>query len=512
MTNRSVNISYARSLTDIGDLLAYIVEIHGKEIYLRNKELMQLLEDLVYDSNKDLTLYHQAIIDNSVTNRLYFYFVENQNDIRNINKLKRQYNTSDSLFNKTPQIILDNLINAIIDVSTEATESDGRVMDDYGVIYSSDGTKLIEFPEGLKRYHIKEGTQVLCDNSFQNGLRLEELFIPESVKYMESRIFHTCYSLYSIKVSSKNKKFTSIDGLLYSRDLSILIHFPKGKRQTSFEIQSFVTHIGDWAFFNCELLQKIQIPRSVIYIGEFSFLGCYSLNEIDLPHSVKEIGPNAMAYCENLKEIKIPESVTYLGSNAFYSCSNLQSINIPDSVTDIGNSCFSKCSSLGSIKIPNSITILESFLFSDCSNLVSVSIPDSVVEIGSYTFMDCISLRYINIPDSVISIEEQAFSGCSNLISISLPNSITEIKSGTFENCINLKTIQTPDSLKRIYFSVFDNCISLQSIKLPKSITDIGFYPFRSCDSLKIVLIHKSCRNKKNIISQIDPQTIIWYD
>ncbi|MBQ2483962.1 MAG: leucine-rich repeat domain-containing protein, partial [Muribaculaceae bacterium] len=57
-----------------------------------------------------------------------------------------------------------------------------------------------------------------------------------------------------------------------------------------FRIPSSVTHIGNWAFWQCERLTSIELPSSVTHIGDRAFSWCSSLTSIVLPSSVTHIG------------------------------------------------------------------------------------------------------------------------------------------------------------------------------------------------------------------------------
>ena len=100
----------------------------------------------------------------------------------------------------------------------------------------------------------------------------------------------------------------------------------------------------------------VVIETDVTRIGNYAFYQCNNLTSIDISNSVIDIGNYAFWNCNGLVEINIPDSIVSIGDCAFRYCGNLVSINIPDSVVSIGNTSFSDCSSLTSIDIPNSIT------------------------------------------------------------------------------------------------------------------------------------------------------------
>ena len=244
-------------------------------------------------------------------------------------------------------------------LSTEVTQEErwDSVEDEFGVIYSKDGKRLLETPRNLfGHYMIKEGTKVICD-----------------------RAFYWCESL------------------------------------TSINIPDSVTSIGELAFHRCDSLTNINIPDNVTSIGSRAFFWCKSLTCINIPGRVISIGDWAFSGCESLTSINIPDSVTSIGNAAFSGCESLTSINIPDSVTSIEGGAFLGCRSLICINIPDTVTSIGDWAFSSCKSLTNINIPDTVTSIGDWAFSKCESLTNINIPDSVTSIGYKTFSGCENL-------------------------------------------------------------------------------------------------
>ena len=98
-------------------------------------------------------------------------------------------------------------------------------------------------------------------------------------------------------------------------------------------IDSGVTCIGDYAFYDCTNLTGVTIPNSVTSIGEGAFSDCRSLTSVTIPNSVTSIGREAFAVCNGLTSVTIPSSVSNIALGMFRGCSNLTSVTIPDSIT-----------------------------------------------------------------------------------------------------------------------------------------------------------------------------------
>ena len=85
-------------------------------------------------------------------------------------------------------------------LSTEVTEEDlsNAWIDEFGVIYSADGKKLLRVSEDFidcNVYSIRTGTIVICDEAFADCYNLSCLNMPKSIRIIGAGAFDDCYSL-----------------------------------------------------------------------------------------------------------------------------------------------------------------------------------------------------------------------------------------------------------------------------------------------------------------------------
>ena len=238
---------------------------------------------------------------------------------------------------------------------------------------------------------------------------LTSVTIPESVTHIGQGAFSSCRNLVSVYVVSGNPAYSDVDGVLFSRDASVLCCYPAGKEASTYIIPNGVISIDDVAFSGSSNLTSVTIPDSVTSIGDGAFHMCSSLTSITIPDGVTRIGGYTFSMCSNLTSVTIPDGVTSIGDSAFSDCYNLTSVMIPDGVTSIGDSAFSSCWNLTNVTIPDSVTSIGDSAFSSCSSLTSVTIPDGVTRIGDSAFSGCSSLTSVSIPASVTSIGDYAF-------------------------------------------------------------------------------------------------------
>ena len=144
-----------------------------------------------------------------------------------------------------------------------------------------------------------------------------------------------------------------------------------------------VCEIRENAFYKCDTLKKIIIPKTIEKIGHHAFYECTALETAEINGNISQINEGCFYGCESLSDVKLPESLKRIEKYSFYGCENLESIEFPKSLTEIGKYAFANCASL-------SDTILS----------------DNLVEIGNYAFYNCQNLKNINVPDSVISMGE----------------------------------------------------------------------------------------------------------
>ena len=270
-------------------------------------------------------------------------------------------------------------------------------------------SSLIEYSNNVKKIS-------LMDNFKPMGNQLEALFP-----------FYYFSQLEEIIVSDNNQYYTSLDGVLFNKDKTILYCYPMQKTGDYYEIPESVTVIGysDEAMSPFEYvcyLNTVNIPKSTLIVFSHSFVNmqigdgnsitnfivdeenpnyksidgvlfskdskeliAYPSNKRNanyiIPTNVEKIGVAAFSLTRNLRNVTIPEGVDSIDRRAFYGMWNYDGkITIPASVKEIGIDAFGW---LGSHVTPANVidfkngTALKEFpvaAFSYCGE-VTINIP-----------------------------------------------------------------------------------------------------------------------------------------
>ena len=164
----------------------------------------------------------------------------------------------------------------------------------------------------------------------QNDEYLEEIHIGPHVTNIDECAFVYCKNLKGIYVDEANEYYTDVDGVLYTKDMKLLVLFPvahetNGERTKSYAVPEGVERLARNSFYKCDALEEVTLPVTLKEIGNMSFFKCGALKLVDLPESVKTLGSDAFSYCTNMKyAFYIPAGVESIDHHCFYKCDRLE--------------------------------------------------------------------------------------------------------------------------------------------------------------------------------------------
>lgn len=220
-----------------------------------------------------------------------------------------------------------------------------KFAEEYRIEYELIDDEILDDGNGLK-YVIENGTAKIvgCEGNGDvilqdeiNGYKVSaisdmafvgksfwSITIPASITTIGKDAFAYCGWLKEINVSEDNKYYTSVDGVLFSKDNSVLVRYPSGKEQSDYIIPECVRKIEDGAFQGNWYLRNIAISGNITYIGENAF-ETYEPVNVKIQDGVSLLQANSFSNAR-LLSISIPASVEKIEDNAFRQCRRLRHV------------------------------------------------------------------------------------------------------------------------------------------------------------------------------------------
>jgi hypothetical protein len=153
----------------------------------------------------------------------------------------------------------------------------------------------------LTNLALPSGLLSICEGAFSGCTNLTTMVIPSSVTNIGIVPFAQDTSLSSIQVDANNPAFTSIDGVLFSKDKTTLLAYPNGKAG-SYSIPNGVTSIAIGSLEYSPGLVSLTIPASVTIIWDYAIAECHNLTSAYFKGDAPDAGlvflddPKATAY------------------------------------------------------------------------------------------------------------------------------------------------------------------------------------------------------------------------
>ena len=355
-------------------------------------------------------------------------------------------------------------------------------------------------------------TGVLTEEDF--ALLRDEMPELKHLNLKDVEVKHICY--YDSWGDAGNH-----DGNLYRDDMIPVRAFTWNKTIRSIVLPSKLSHIGDYAFHDTQLMYStLEIPDGVTSIGNGAFgfplddLGNAEYNgvELILPASLDSIGSGAFAGCGFNCNLKLTDNIRFIGAEAFDRTPNFYgTFHIPSKLTQVDNvfvGLGSEGSFDGELEIPQGIKSISRAFEISMKKRVALNLPagvkkigrgwptkgfssihfnDDLQEIGYECFAWCamppdgiklpnslVKLCYrafcenglsgeLVIPENCLTIEAEAFSS-NQITKLTLPSRLEVIQRGTFYGSSLLTHLTIPKYVYLIGESAFGNSPALQTV------------------------------------------------
>ena len=178
----------------------------------------------------------------------------------------------------------------------------------------------------LKNINIPDGVKYIGTRAFCGSAGPEELHIPVGMELGDGAL-GGCIAMRKIEVAEEHPDYCSVDGVLLSKDKTILLQYPAGKTEETYQIPDSVTQIGIYAFAQCKGLTSMEIPDSVRSMGNSVFAGSTGLKQVTISESMHVIRKSLFEGCTGLESITIPDNVEVIEKSAFTGCKKLACVN-----------------------------------------------------------------------------------------------------------------------------------------------------------------------------------------
>ncbi len=344
--------------------------------------------------------------------------------------------------------------------------------------------------EAITSLAVPESVTTIYDFAFFGCKSLVYIKLPESLEKIGQNVFSYCKSLESFGLSENCESFVVKDGILFSKDMSILYSFPAKSSQ-----------------------RKYTVEKSVKRIERGAFLSAAELTGVELPESLESIADEAFMECESLSSISIPSNVTAIGSLCFKGCVSLKSITIGKSVNSIGQEAFIQCYSLKNFYMEEgnaSFVVIDCVIYSaDKTKLISYpsnkstkefAVPKTVKSIDNYAFYACFNLERIILPTGISGISPEFLYKCPAIKAFEFEgkSDYYSVRDGVLYNSDKSVLIKYPSNKSGGFFAIpetvlsipnyaFENCRILRKIEIGKSVSAIMPFSFFEMDSLKLI-------------------------
>ena len=361
-----------------------------------------------------------------------------------------------------------------------------------GNILSCPNLANIAFPDSLEE---------ICPFTFTGCSSITSVRLPSRLKSFDGTSFAGC-NIKAFEIDENNPYFSVIDGVVYNKDLTVLVAFPSAFPNKHFDIPKSTITIGHGAFMDSKL-ETISIPDGVKNIDEDAFEGS-SLKRIEMPDSVINVGRMAFRSCFELERVRLSNSLSVLPAQLFGSCPRLKELDVPSSVKQIYYSTIAWSGGLERLHLHDGLEEIvdEGPMLGTYGELYEVNLPKTLKKIqgGLFNYSEILNdynldsdSPYFKVIDSALCSydgkEIFAVPGFCRTEYV-IPEGIEVIGIRAFAFLPNIKFIKLPQTIKEIKSRAFQGCSSLLGLVIPSSIERVDIDALWA-DNLKYISIDK---------------------
>ncbi|PAT02727.1 hypothetical protein CI105_01855 [Candidatus Izimaplasma bacterium ZiA1] len=315
-------------------------------------------------------------------------------------------------------------------------------------VFENTGLTSITLPSGLKRIGnsafantylsaltLPTDLEMIGMEIIKNVDGINEITIPKDVFSISEGAFYMASGLNNIFVDTENTTYVSVDGVLYSADMTRLYCYPDNKPGTAYTLPSTITLVPSRAINNNPYLKTVTIKEDVSVSMLYNFNNLTGLTGF-------EVTPGTgTAYFASEEGI-------------LYDASQEWIYRYPIAKTST------------SFTIPNSVLYLDSYSFAYQKYLTSINLSSNLIGINSYAFYDCDTLSSFTTPLSLSFIRRYAFAEMDVLSTFTIAEGLIHLEDNIWNNSVNVKSLHLPSTLSMLDNDTFDGLIALDTLTI----------------------------------------------
>ena len=143
-----------------------------------------------------------------------------------------------------------------------------------GILYYKSSGFVAAYPENNKTtdFHIPEGVTYAYSWYLLRDCRyVENVYVPQTATFNYSTMQY-CDNLKNVFVDENNPLYCDIDGVMYSKDKTKLLLYPRGRNPSSISFPATVKEIDGCAFYKCKDLTNVVLPEKMVRVYGYEFL------------------------------------------------------------------------------------------------------------------------------------------------------------------------------------------------------------------------------------------------
>lgn len=234
---------------------------------------------------------------------------------------------------------------------------------------------IIDINKALEDYKLCEENKTKL---FGNGF-LEATINNDAVEELKIKYLFLPQDTYSVRVQATRRIATFLKAEMVFIPSTLKDINTIAFRSSSIKhiyIPPSIKNMANLSFYDTTL-KEIIVDAKTNKIPDGFCEMCYSLHTVILNDDIKEIGENAFYECEKLNNIDLPKRIHIIGPNAFKD-TQIEKIEIPNTVEIIENNAFN-CKALKEVIINNIDTTFIGFPF-PTENKLKVIVKENDVE------------------------------------------------------------------------------------------------------------------------------------